>query len=119
MGTFFSSGTMSSRRRRMPGDGFRSGYVPGKRKPVLDCRQSVCLMYDVVVVGAGPGGSAAAAALARQGFDTLLLDKADFPRDKTCGDALTPRAVRMLDTMGLLPHFAGAQRITEAVVVAP
>jgi len=76
-------------------------------------------MYDVAIVGSGPGGSAAAAALARLGFQTLLLDKADFPRDKTCGDALTPRAVRVLDEIGLLPQFAGAQRITEAAVVAP
>jgi len=76
-------------------------------------------MYDVAIVGAGPGGSTAAAELARRGLKILLLDKADFPRDKTCGDALTPRAVRMLDAMGLLPHFASAQRITEAAVVAP
>jgi geranylgeranyl reductase family protein len=76
-------------------------------------------MYDVAIVGAGPGGSTAAAELARRGFATLLLDKADFPRDKTCGDALTPRAVRMLDEIGLLPQLADAQRITEAVVVAP
>lgn len=77
------------------------------------------VMYDVAIVGAGPGGSAAAAELARRGFHTLLLDKADFPRDKTCGDALTPRAVRQLHALGLLPHFARVQRITEAVVVAP
>jgi geranylgeranyl reductase family protein len=76
-------------------------------------------MYDVAIIGAGPGGAAAAAELARRGLNTLLLDKADFPRDKTCGDALTPRALHMLDTMGLLPQFADAQRITEAVVVAP
>jgi menaquinone-9 beta-reductase len=82
-------------------------------------KQSVYAMYDVAIVGSGPGGSAAAATLTRQGFQTLLLDKADFPRDKTCGDALTPRAVRMLDAMGVLSHFASAQRIVEAAVVAP
>src|SRR5947199_2509449 len=59
-------------------------------------------MHDVVVVGAGPGGSAAAHFLARRGLDVLLLDKFSFPRDKTCGDGLTPRALRVLDRMGLL-----------------
>jgi len=58
-------------------------------------------MHDVVVIGAGPGGSAAAYYLARRGLDVLLLDKADFPRDKTCGDGLTPRAVSVLQDMGL------------------
>lgn len=58
-------------------------------------------VYDVAVVGAGPGGATTAYYLARQGLDVLLLDKASFPRDKTCGDALTPRAVRALDEMGL------------------
>lgn len=59
-------------------------------------------MHDVVIVGAGPGGSAAGYYLARQGLDVLLLDKASFPRDKTCGDGLTPRALSILEDMGLL-----------------
>ena len=58
-------------------------------------------LHDVVVVGAGPAGSAAAHYLARAGFDVLLIDKAEFPRDKTCGDGLTPRALAALADMGL------------------
>jgi len=58
-------------------------------------------LHDVVIVGAGPGGSAAAHYLARHGLDVLLLDKAEFPRDKTCGDGLTPRALSILEDMGL------------------
>ncbi|WP_341729821.1 geranylgeranyl reductase family protein [Brooklawnia sp.] len=56
---------------------------------------------DVVVVGAGPGGSSVAAFLARQGLDVLLLEKSGFPRDKVCGDGLTPRTVRMLGRLGV------------------
>lgn len=59
-------------------------------------------LHDVAIVGAGPGGAAAAHYLARQGLDVLLLDKADFPRDKTCGDGLTPRALAVLGDMGIL-----------------
>lgn len=59
-------------------------------------------VFDVAVIGAGPGGSAAAYYLARQGKRVLLLDKASFPRDKTCGDGLTPRALDVLDDMGIL-----------------
>jgi geranylgeranyl reductase family protein len=56
---------------------------------------------DVLVVGAGPAGSAAAAWSARAGLDTLLVDAAVFPRDKTCGDGLTPRAIHELQLLGL------------------
>jgi menaquinone-9 beta-reductase len=56
---------------------------------------------DVIVVGAGPAGSATAAYLARAGVDVLLLEKANFPREKVCGDGLTPRAVKALIGMGV------------------
>lgn len=56
---------------------------------------------DVIVVGAGPAGSTTAYYLARSGLDVLLLEKSAFPRDKVCGDGLTPRAVRQLARMGV------------------
>ncbi|EWT04884.1 drug:proton antiporter [Intrasporangium chromatireducens Q5-1] len=56
---------------------------------------------DVIVVGAGPGGSATAAYLGMAGLDVLLLEKTHFPREKVCGDGLTPRAVRELITLGI------------------
>ncbi len=56
---------------------------------------------DVVVVGAGPAGSAAAHYCAAAGLDVLLLEKGAFPRDKICGDGLTPRAVAELVRMGV------------------
>ncbi|MFL5843341.1 MAG: geranylgeranyl reductase family protein, partial [Solirubrobacteraceae bacterium] len=56
---------------------------------------------DVIVVGAGPAGASAAFHLARAGVDVLVLEKARFPRDKVCGDGLTPRAVRQLEAMGI------------------
>jgi geranylgeranyl reductase family protein len=58
------------------------------------------MIHDVIVVGAGPGGSSAASFLARQGIDVLLLDKSDFPREKVCGDGLTPQAIYWLDRLG-------------------
>ncbi|WKG04562.1 menaquinone reductase [Mycolicibacterium sp. HK-90] len=58
---------------------------------------------DVVVVGAGPAGSAAAAWAARAGRDVLVIDSAQFPRDKACGDGLTPRAVAELERLGMGP----------------
>jgi geranylgeranyl reductase family protein len=65
-------------------------------------------VYDVAIIGAGPGGSATAHYLAQAGLDVLLLDKSDFPRDKTCGDGLTPRALHILDDMGILPEISRA-----------
>ncbi len=65
---------------------------------------------DVIVVGAGPAGSSTAYHLANAGADVLLLEKAAFPRDKICGDGLTPRAVRQLVNLGLDLDAPGWQR---------
>lgn len=58
---------------------------------------------DVVVVGAGPAGTAAAITLARAGKDVVVVDKARFPRDKCCGDGLTTLALRQLERIGFDP----------------
>jgi len=76
--------------------------------------------HDVVIVGAGPAGSAAAYYLATAGFDVLLLDKAEFPRDKTCGDGLTPRALAVLDDMGVLDTLQQhGYRVAELDMISP
>jgi len=58
---------------------------------------------DVIVVGAGPGGSATAFHLANRGLDVLMFEKTSFPREKVCGDGLTPRAVKQILDMGIEP----------------
>jgi menaquinone-9 beta-reductase len=63
---------------------------------------------DVLVVGGGPGGSAAAHWLARAGRSVLLVEKKEYPRQKTCGDGLTPRAIHELQQIGFdfdVPEF--------------
>tara|TARA_Y100001949_G_C15974792_1_gene325574 strand:- start:105 stop:1319 length:1215 start_codon:yes stop_codon:yes gene_type:complete len=59
-------------------------------------------MYDAIIVGAGPAGTSAALFGNRLGLKTLLLDKSAFPRDKTCGDALSGKSVKILDDLDLL-----------------
>ena len=58
-------------------------------------------IYDVLIVGAGPNGSAAAITLAKQGHSVLLIDQFSFPREKICGDGLTGNSVRMLEQLGV------------------
>ena len=58
--------------------------------------------FDICIVGAGPAGSTAAYLLARQGFSVALVDRARFPRDKTCGDGITPRGARVLKRIDAL-----------------
>ena len=72
---------------------------------------------DVVVVGGGPAGAAAATALARQGRDVMVVDRATFPRDKICGDGLTAGALRILDDLGLDPSQIPSWKPVDDVVV--
>lgn len=65
----------------------------------------------VLVVGGGPGGSSVAYHLARRGHQVVLLDRQRFPRDKSCGDGLTRRAVSALDRMGVLPALSAARTV--------
>ena len=62
---------------------------------------------DVLVVGGGPSGAACAYWLASAGHDVVMVERKRYPREKTCGDGLTPRAVRQLEDMGLSDELAG------------
>src|SRR5215469_17764451 len=74
---------------------------------------------DAIVVGAGPAGSSAAYWLASAGLDVLLLEKATFPREKVCGDGLTPRGTRALVDIGIdVSEDAGWQHNKGVRVIA-
>jgi geranylgeranyl reductase family protein len=75
--------------------------------------------YDVAVVGAGPAGTAAAITAAAHGLHTVCLDRASFPRDKTCGDGLTTNALRRLERLGLGRSDLDLTPVTETVIVTP
>ncbi len=75
---------------------------------------------DVLVVGAGPAGVAAAMTAHERGLRTLLVDRASFPRDKTCGDGLTAQALRLLEHLGVeIPDLDGTVTVRETVLVSP
>ncbi len=80
--------------------------------PAAPRRSPAERVHDVVVVGAGPAGSSCGFWLADAGWDVVVVEKKVFPREKTCGDGLTPRAVRQLADMGLEDALAGSHRYT-------
>jgi menaquinone-9 beta-reductase len=74
--------------------------------------------HDVLVVGGGPAGAACGYWLAQAGHDVLVVEKKHFPREKTCGDGLTPRAVHQLDEMGLADRLTDFHRFDGLRAVA-
>lgn len=75
---------------------------------------------DILIVGAGPAGSACAQVLARAGRDVLLVDQHDFPRDKVCGDGLIPDAHKALARLGVLEEVMSlAQRARHVGCIGP
>lgn len=75
--------------------------------------------YDLVIAGAGPSGSAAAWQAAQAGATVMILDKAEFPRDKPCGDGLTARAVSYLQKMGLARQVDTFHRVNRVTLFSP
>ncbi len=79
--------------------------------------------YDVVIVGSGPAGAAAAITATRQRLRAVVVDKAHFPRDKTCGDGLTTNALRLLESLGVsledLQGPGGYVHVDDAMLVGP
>ncbi|MGS2614261.1 geranylgeranyl reductase family protein [Micromonospora sp. LZ34] len=75
--------------------------------------------FDVVVVGAGPAGAAAALAARRSGARVLLLDRADFPRDKACGDGIAAHALDVLADLGVRDAVAGYPPLPALRLVGP
>lgn len=68
--------------------------------------------FDLIVVGSGPGGSAAAYFNALEGYRVLLIDKSPFPRDKTCGDGVTGKSLAVLHEMGLSEAITETRQIS-------
>jgi geranylgeranyl reductase family protein len=104
--------------RFLPRSGHRGEtWVPSGAVTADDLGAQV---LDVLIVGAGPAGIAAGLEARRLGLEAVVVDKATFPRDKTCGDGLTAGALRLLDALGFdartLPSWVG---VTDTVIVSP
>ena len=98
----------------------KNGYDKDEVSQIERSVKLTVIQSDVVIVGAGPAGAATAIFLARRGDEVTLLDRAAFPRDKPCGEYLTPGAVDILrDEIGVLPQMlaAGAAPLTEEIIV--
>jgi geranylgeranyl reductase family protein len=91
---------------KAPGTSRRTSTAPAARRGRSE------RVHDVVIVGAGPAGASCGYWLADAGWDVVMVEKKEFPREKTCGDGLTPRAVRQLADMGLEDALAGSHRYT-------
>ena len=78
-------------------------------------RQKAPSYCDVLIVGAGPAGVAAALTLVASGKDVLIIDKAMFPRDKCCGDGLTTGALRLLEMLGFDPSTVPNYQVCKEV----
>jgi geranylgeranyl reductase family protein len=72
---------------------------------------------DVLIVGAGPAGIAAALTARQRGLSVCVIDKATFPRDKCCGDGLTTGALRLLERLGLPPSYVASWKVCRDVVL--
>jgi geranylgeranyl reductase family protein len=72
---------------------------------------------DVLIVGAGPAGIAAALTARQRGLSVCVIDKATFPRDKCCGDGLTTGALRLLERLGLPPSHVASWKVCRDVVL--
>ena len=79
------------------------------------------MRYDVIIIGAGPAGSTVSTLLARAGLRALLLEKSQFPREKLCGEFITPECLNVFDRLGVSGRIfdAGARTIKQWMLFAP
>ncbi|WP_209547249.1 geranylgeranyl reductase family protein [Ruegeria sp. HKCCSP346] len=88
------------------------GYGPlAEDLPLATPAEAAAETWDAIIVGAGPGGSAAAIELTRRGRKVILIDREDFPRDKSCGDGITRSGISQLKRLGILSALTDQQEV--------